>query len=205
MSATSKETAAIWPGYVAAIASLVLSLLLLLAILVFAMTQVGNMVTKYTEQLMHAALQQEADIKAAPVPQVAAPKPEVKQANRKPLPPAPPGTPLKQIRFVFEARLASIPPAQASEAATAIRELAAPSGTRWLITAFTPVDDATTERSTYRLMLAVRRTLVETGVSEALIDMRLDRNTTRTPEQKAGVIAITLAPMHALTPERKTP
>jgi hypothetical protein len=112
---------------------------------------------------------------------------------------------LKQIRFVFEARLASIPSAQASEVATAIRELAAPSGARWLITAFTPVDDATTERSTYRLMLAVRRTLVETGVAEALIDMRLDRNATRTPEQRAGVIAITLAPMHALTPERKTP
>ena len=56
MSATSKETAAIWPGYVAAIASLVLSLLLLLAILVFAMTQVGNMVSKYTEQLMRVEL-----------------------------------------------------------------------------------------------------------------------------------------------------
>jgi Na+-transporting methylmalonyl-CoA/oxaloacetate decarboxylase gamma subunit len=204
MSATSKETAAIWPGYVAAIASLVLSLLLLLAILVFAMTQVGNMVTKYTEQLMRAALEQEADNKESPAPQVA-PPPVAKQPPKKPVPPAPPGTPLKQIRFVFEARLASIPAAQASEAAAAIRQLAAPSDARWLITASTPVDDATTERSTYRLMLAVRRTLVETGVAEASIDMRLDRNTTRTPEQKAGVIAITLAPMHALTPERKKP
>jgi hypothetical protein len=41
MSAKSKEMVSIWPGYVAAIASLVLSLLLLLAILALAMTQVG--------------------------------------------------------------------------------------------------------------------------------------------------------------------
>ena len=77
MSATSKETAAIWPGYVAAIASLVLSLLLLLAILVFAMTQVGNMVSKYTEQLMRAVLEQEAALKEASNTNDGAPKVKV--------------------------------------------------------------------------------------------------------------------------------
>lgn len=40
---SSNDSLSVWPGYVAAIASLVLSMLLLLAVLVFAMTQVGGL------------------------------------------------------------------------------------------------------------------------------------------------------------------
>jgi hypothetical protein len=41
-----KGVPSVWPGYVAAVASLVLSLLLLLAILVFAMTQIENLLNE---------------------------------------------------------------------------------------------------------------------------------------------------------------
>ena len=206
MSATSKETAAIWPGYVAAIASLVLSLLLLLAILVFAMTQVGNMVSKYTEQLMRAVLEQEAALKEASNTNDGAPKVKVVKQEIRKIASPPPGIPLKQIRFVFEARLAAIPATQTSEVSTAIRDLQAPADAHWLISAATPPNDPTTERSTYRLMLAVRRTLVESGVAEQLVELRIHRDAI-TPDRtlKAGVIAITLAPLHALTPDRKKP
>jgi Na+-transporting methylmalonyl-CoA/oxaloacetate decarboxylase gamma subunit len=48
----AKNAPSVWPGYVAAVASLVLSLLLLLAILVFAMTQVGNIVSNYMQEVI---------------------------------------------------------------------------------------------------------------------------------------------------------
>jgi len=39
----------VWPGYVAAVASLVLSLLLLAGVMVFAITQVGRLLGFYNE------------------------------------------------------------------------------------------------------------------------------------------------------------
>jgi hypothetical protein len=49
----------VWPGYVAAVASLVLSLLLLAGVMVFAITQVGRLVGFYNEDLMTAVVQDE--------------------------------------------------------------------------------------------------------------------------------------------------
>ncbi len=49
----------VWPGYVAAVASLVLSLLLLAGVLVVAITQIGRVVGAYNDQLMVAALEDE--------------------------------------------------------------------------------------------------------------------------------------------------
>ena len=49
----------VWPGYVAAVASLVLSLLLLAGVLVVAITQIGRLVDGYNEQLMVAAIEDE--------------------------------------------------------------------------------------------------------------------------------------------------
>ncbi len=56
---SSRGVASIWPGYVAAVASLVLSLLLLAGVLVVAITQVGRLVGAYNDQLMMAALEDE--------------------------------------------------------------------------------------------------------------------------------------------------
>jgi hypothetical protein len=195
MSAKSKEMVSIWPGYVAAIASLVLSLLLLLAILALAMTQVGAAGYLYTQELIRTVVENEADLEA----QAIASKPLIQAAL------APPGTPFNQIRFVFGADLASIPAAQAGEVAKAIQDLKAPEDARWLISASTPPSDATTEHSTFRLMLALRRTLTESNVPESLIQMRINRNATSPDDLKTGAIAITVAPLHALTKERSKP
>jgi len=54
-----KESISVWPGYVAAVASLVMSLLLLAGVLVVAITQVGGMVDGYNQQLMVAAQEDE--------------------------------------------------------------------------------------------------------------------------------------------------
>jgi hypothetical protein len=55
----AKESISVWPGYVAAVASLVMSLLLLAGVLVVAITQVGGMVDSYNQQLMAAAQEDE--------------------------------------------------------------------------------------------------------------------------------------------------
>ncbi len=55
----TKESISVWPGYVAAVASLVMSLLLLAGVLVVAITQVGQMVDGYNRELMAAAIEDE--------------------------------------------------------------------------------------------------------------------------------------------------
>ena len=201
MRVTSKETNAIWPGYVAAIASLVLSLLLLLAILVFAMTQVGNMVSNYNEQLMRAVLEEDAR-KTTPAPDThTVGNPSSKSNAVSPTSKTAPN----QIRFIFEADLASIPTSQASDVSKAITDLHAPPNVRWLISANTLPNDDVGERATYRLMLALRRTLVEAKIPEHMIDMRIDRNATRSPQLNKGAIAINVAPVNAFTQDRPTP
>ena len=55
----SKGSISVWPGYVAAVASLVLSLLLLAGVLVVAITQIGRLVDGYNDQLMVAAIEDE--------------------------------------------------------------------------------------------------------------------------------------------------
>ena len=54
-----KGSPSVWPGYVAAMASLLLSLLLLLSVLVYAMTQVGTIAERYAQQIMRAVMQDE--------------------------------------------------------------------------------------------------------------------------------------------------
>lgn len=55
----AQQVVSVWPGYVAAVASLVLSLLLLAGVMVFAITQVGRLVGLYNEDLMTAVVQDE--------------------------------------------------------------------------------------------------------------------------------------------------
>ena len=199
MRAATQESSAIWPGYVAAIASLVLSLLLLLAILVFAMTQVSNIVANYTAQLMRAVLAEEETRKTTPTN-------TVKTVESKPKPVTPPADIApNQLRFIFDADLASIPAAQAAEVSKAIAALKAAPQVRWLISAAAPADDDAAERATYRLMLALRRALVEAKIPEHMIDMRMNDQVTRPRHLKKGAIAIYVAPAKEATQERQKP
>ena len=54
-----KVSISVWPGYVAAVSSLVLSLLLLAGVLVVAITQIGRLVEGYNDQLVVAAIEDE--------------------------------------------------------------------------------------------------------------------------------------------------
>jgi Na+-transporting methylmalonyl-CoA/oxaloacetate decarboxylase gamma subunit len=66
MSASSNaQTDIVWPGYVAAIASLLLSLLLVLAILVVTISQVGNVAESYEQAIANAGFQSNEDVEKA--------------------------------------------------------------------------------------------------------------------------------------------
>ncbi len=54
-----KGSISVWPGYVAAVSSLVLSLLLLAGVLVVAIAQIGRLVEGYNDQLVVAAIEDE--------------------------------------------------------------------------------------------------------------------------------------------------
>ena len=56
------QDSSVWPGYVAAVASLVLSLLLLAAVMVFSITQIGSAVSDYNERLISVFIEDELRI-----------------------------------------------------------------------------------------------------------------------------------------------
>lgn len=89
-----------WPGYVAAVASLVLSLLLLSGVMVIAVTQVGQLVSAYNEDLMVAVLEDELRTieleKLQTMAQQA--QKQLAQPSRPPAPSAAPAAPDAQTR-----------------------------------------------------------------------------------------------------------
>lgn len=208
----SENVPSVWPGYVAAIASLVLSLLLLLAILVFALTQVGHLVTAYAQELLRATLQSEQDQTAPKNEERLKPAQQVGRieglhipAAQSPKEPVAPGTPLRQIRLVFGAELSDIPAAQAAEVAAAILQTQAPEDAGWLIWAQVLSGDVLMERAAYRLMLAVRKNLMAQGVSEKKIELQIKTATTPPTRYKQGEIIVYLAPLHLTFPGRTNP
>lgn len=54
-----RHSASVWPGYVAAVSSLVLSLLLLAGVLVVSISQAGRVVENYNNQLIASVIQSE--------------------------------------------------------------------------------------------------------------------------------------------------
>jgi hypothetical protein len=199
-----KGVPSVWPGYVAAVASLVLSLLLLLAILVFAMTQIENLVARYDQEILRARLQQEVDagqtepttrpVSPAPVP--VSPKPEAPKPSAKdnvvaktskteaPLP--------DQIRLIFEAGVGDVSAQAAQELAAVVARLNAAKPLYWRIQAATLASDPVMEKTSYRLMMKVNQLLREQGIDEKRIQLRLQKSTVLPKGYADGEIVVTL-------------
>lgn len=201
----SNNVPSIWPGYVAAVASLVLSLLLLLAILVFALTQVGALVSAYMKEILRA---DPLLVAQSRVPERITPKPS-------PLPPAPKpknqyqepenikaGTPLRQIKLVFGANVSEIPLTQRAEVIASVKQMQGPLDGPWLIWATTLSGDELTERTVYRLMLSTRKILLEQNVAERQIELRLQKSMTPPPGYARGEITVYVAPKDAINSGR---
>lgn len=203
----AKNAPSVWPGYVAAVASLVLSLLLLLAILVFAMTQVGNIVSIYIQENLRITLLAERSEPTGASRLAVAVVPSVTQ-NKPPQPhmqALTPGAPLHQVKLVFGADLGEIPASQMAEVAHAIQHIQAPSDATWLIWSSVLADDALMERATYRLMLVTRKALIGQGIAEAKTDLRLSKSKTPPARYEQGDIVIYFAPLPLTAPEKSKP
>ena len=197
---SSSGTSTVWPGYVAAIASLVLSLLLLLAILVFAMTQVGNIVSKYSNEIMRSVFLKEIDKNATnkyenkTTKKLNSARDEESEIKKK-SPFFSDRTALSQIDLVFGPGLFEIPSGQVRDLISLIKKTEAPEGAQWKIWASTLENDALSERATFRLMLSIRRVLIEQGIKEKNIDVELKKSATILPGYNRGEIIINLAPL----------
>jgi hypothetical protein len=195
----TKNAPSVWPGYVAAIASLVLSLLLLLAILVFALTQVGNLVSNYREAIMKTVLAAErfrtSDMDQR-MPEVST-SPKRQEITR---PPEPKG--LKpvaennshQITLIFSEGLADIPEQDKVRLESAIQQTHTGDESHWRIWATSYANDPLMERATFLLMVAARRTLVAQGISEKKIDLEILKSETTPANYSAGEIIVNVAP-----------
>lgn len=230
---TATSVPSVWPGYVAAIASLVLSLLLLLAILVFALTQVGHLVSAYMQNLMREALQEVPRVESAsgvatgtsagasvggtasaggsasPSGNASArlasvAHPEAGRAGGTSAKPAS-GLAQRQLRLVFAADLADIPPAQLAEVVSLLQQMQTPAEGAWSIWAPVLASDALMGRAAYRLMLSLRQTLIAQGASEKQIGLQLQPRDTPPPGYAEGEIVVYVAPLHLLSRERGQP
>lgn len=192
---SSNDSLSVWPGYVAAIASLVLSMLLLLAVLVFAMTQVGGIVAKYSDEIMHSALN---EVKNRPLEKMPPPTLGAKKARSVARGGAfvESGTPLRQIKLRFQRGLSGIPDRQIEQLVASIKKTQAPMGVKWKIWAFFPKGDVVLERLTFNLMLSVRGELSGFGIKENDVDLSLIESGVHLAGYKEGEIIINLAPLH---------
>ncbi len=202
---TTQNVPSVWPGYVAAIASLVLSLLLLLAILVFALTQVGNLVSAYMQELLRTSLQAEQPHPKSIVrpmrPTIAAPPQPIDEPSEA----VAPGTPMRQLRLIFASDVADIPTGQLAELVASIKQMQAPLETDWTIWSNVLPSEPVMERTAYRLMLIVRKALIAQGVPEKQIDLKLKPTKALPQRFSQGEIVIHVAPLHLMSSEKRLP
>lgn len=201
-----KGVPSVWPGYVAAVASLVLSLLLLLAILVFAMGQVGNMVARYKPQILRETLQDEIgpppaapvagavrasgqEPASAPAPAPAAPAPQTAKAGVHKA--------LQEIRLVFEAGVSELAGQDLEEFRQAFEQLRRTGDSAWLITASVYEGDSVNEKNTFRLMLQIRKALTDAGLEPLRVSLRLRKTADMPPGRERGEIAVVIRPFLA--------
>lgn len=192
----------VWPGYVAAVASLVLSLLLLLAILVISITQVGSIVGQYMQELLRAELLKKAN-KTNPPNENLASKPKVVSVKADEV--VSQSLPFNQIKVVLARKLADIPAPYVDQIHAAIKNINAPAEVKWIIWSSVYEQDALIERATYRFMLAIRRILIQGGVKESQIELQLQKSKLAPLGYEQGEISVYFGPLHVMTSSKVQP
>lgn len=219
----AKNAPSIWPGYVAAVASLVLSLLLLLAILVFAMTQVGSIVSNYMQEVVkNSWLAEQAQAALAAQPVIARPRPSA-PAPRPVFPDAPVNAPAltraqtheavpassrpvaRSIQLVFSPHVDSLTTAQRQQLANAIKQLNAPENSKWQITSTVLESDPLMEKTSYRMLLLSREVLLAQAVSAQNIQVQLVPSEVPPPGYQRGETVVRLVPVDAAPNDARQP
>ena len=202
----AKGSVSVWPGYVAAISCLVLSLLLLASIIVSLITQLGTIAAAYNDQLVAEALKQyssSAELMVAvesvaqtrafvPAPTAVRP-PTTGSLPQLDLPQTP--VPHDQLRLVFGNTLAAIPPSHENMLVKAIAKMEAPAGVPWRIWAAALESDEMNKRTTFGIMVSVRSLMARSGVPESSIELRILPVRTLPPGAAPGEVVIYIAPL----------
>jgi hypothetical protein len=107
--------------------------------------------------------------------------------------------------LIFASDVADIPSGQLGELVASIKQMQAPLDTNWTIWSQVLSSDPLMERSAYRLMLIVRKALIEQGVPDKQIDLKLKPTKALPPRFAQGEIVIHVAPLHLISTEKRLP
>lgn len=179
----------VWPGYVAAISCLVLSLLLLASIVVVMITQLGLYAKRYHETLVQkviAQTQRQAQSAASRQQSISVDSPVVSTSTPKPQ---------RQLRLIFASDLIDIPQQQLASVADSFHQLESTAMPDWQIWAYVNPSDAVAKHNAFRLMVAVRTFMVNQGIANTRIKLQLLSGSEPVDRVKSGEIAIYIAPL----------
>lgn len=149
---TENESGGFWPGYVAAVASLVQSLLLIAAVLALTMYQVGTLAGKKVHAAAAAVVVQEPPAGAAVGGAAAG---------------------LGEVMLEFPERGWRLDEAALAQLRQQIRQLIGKGAGHWDLSLRTDTDNPQHLRAGYLRLLAVRNVLLEEGVTGAQVDVHL--------------------------------
>jgi hypothetical protein len=149
---TEDESGGFWPGYVAAVASLVLSLLLIAAVLALTIYQVGMLAGKKVNAAAAAVVVQEPS----------AGESEDGKGRR-----------VGEVMLEFPERGWRLDEAALTQLREQIRQLVRKGARHWELSLHTDTEDPQHLRGGYLRLLAVRNVLLEVGVAGQQVDVRL--------------------------------
>ena len=201
---TSNNFPSVWPGYVAAVASLVLSLLLLLAILMVAIVRGQGMVKQRYEEITSLALSERVEQKRSSLNSLnmkdAVAVAHAGSSQQMPIPSKPITGSDSEINpyrkgalhlsLIFETGASSLPNDQLLEIVAAMHRQQVRANTPWVLSVQVPEFDPVFERAAYNLMLLVRSALLEKGVSVKDIRLQIQRTKKSPPGYEKGEITI---------------
>lgn len=187
-----------WPGFVAVISGLVASLMLLMAILVLLLTQLGTLAANYAETVLAELLRRAEERQAiTALEKIRGTGTGTKLGGAligvSPVP-TDPSPKISEIVLIFTERVNDIPEDERPAIAQALRELGASPEARWTILAFAPESDAVLRRSTFRLMVAVRNFVTGQGIGESRIELRLEPEPVSREPAPEGSIVVRVVP-----------
>lgn len=190
-----------WPGFVAVISGLVASLMLLMAILVLLLTQLGTISANYAEAVLAELLRQaEERERIAALEKIrgtgtgTGAKLGGALIGVSPVP-TDPTLKISEIVLIFADKVNDIPEEQRPAIAQGLRELNAAADTRWTILAFAPESDAVLRRSTFRLMVAVRNFVSSQGIAESRVELRIEPEPVSREPAPEGSIVVRIVPL----------
>lgn len=162
----------IWPGYVASIASLLLSILLLIGVLVIAMSQVDALVSNRIDVISQMVDEEKIVVKKVSQKPVVAQIIKPQQIIEPKIENKPPKKVLESIRIVVESGVFSLEGNQLTELNKTIKE-ANKEGTTWQLLSCRINNSTISTQDSFGLMFQVRDLLKKDGVNLESVSTQL--------------------------------